>query len=222
MTSKYCPLPGLRLRTGQLELRLPDAADLGAVAALAELGVHDPAVQPFGVAWTDAEPAVRALGTMQYHWSSWGSWQPADWNLNLVAVVDGAVVGTQTVSGRNFPILREAGTGSWLGRQYQGQGIGTQMRAAVLALAFDGLGAEFATSGAFLHNEASLAVSRKLGYRDDGMERHLIRGSATDLRRLRLDRESWESRRTAQVAIEGLDAWLPCLGLASGTDRPVR
>ena len=40
--------------------------------------------------------------------------------------------------------MRTVGTGSWLGRPYQGRGIGKEMRGAVLALAFDGLGAEVA------------------------------------------------------------------------------
>jgi hypothetical protein len=90
---EYWPLPGLRLRIGRLELRLPDAADQTALAALAEAGVHDPEVQPFAVAWTDAEPAERAISTMRYHWSCWGSWQPSRWTLNLVAVLDGVVCG---------------------------------------------------------------------------------------------------------------------------------
>jgi hypothetical protein len=46
-----------------------------------------------------------------------------------------------------------------------------QMRAAVLDLAFEGLGAEYAVSEAFADNAASYAVSRKLGYADDGIER---------------------------------------------------
>src|ERR1700674_2788527 len=117
MTSPYWPLPGLRLRTGQLEMRLPDAADLEVLAALAEEGVHDPAVQPFSVPWTDAEPSARALGTLQYHWSCWGSWSPANWSLNLVAVIGGAVVGTQGMGASDFAVLREVSTGSWLGQR---------------------------------------------------------------------------------------------------------
>jgi GNAT superfamily N-acetyltransferase len=61
-------------------------------------------------------------------------------------VRDGVVVGSQGVGGRDFAVLREVHTGSWLERRYQGQGIGTQMRAAVLALAFDGLEAQSAVS----------------------------------------------------------------------------
>ena len=128
------------------------------------------------VAWTDGSPDERARSTMQYHWSRWGSWQPSDWTLELVVIRDGVVVGSQGVGGRDFAMLRQVSTGSWLGRHYQGQGIGTQMRAAVLHLAFEGLNARQAVSAAFEDNAASLGVSRKLGYRDDGTEWHVVRG----------------------------------------------
>ena len=100
-------MAGLRLQTPALELRWPSLDDLGALAELAALGVHDPEVQPFMVAWTDASPDERALSTMQYHWSRWASWQPSDWTLELVVVRDGTVVGTQGVGGRDFAVLRE-------------------------------------------------------------------------------------------------------------------
>jgi hypothetical protein len=61
---------------------------------------------------------------------------------------------------QDFSLLRSVGTGSWLGTEYQGQGIGKEMRSAVLHLAFAGLGAQIARSGAYFDNEASLRVSR--------------------------------------------------------------
>jgi RimJ/RimL family protein N-acetyltransferase len=209
---EYWPLPGLRLRAGPVELRLPDAADLTALAALAEAGVHDPSVQPFAVAWTDVEPAERAISTMRYHWSCWGSWQPSNWTLNLVTVLDGVVVGTQEISATDFAVLRQVGTASWLGMRYHRQGIGTAMRAAVLALAFDGLGAEFALSAAFVDNAASLRVSRKLGYVDDGIKRTVVRGKPQEQRRLRLDKTGWQAHRTIDVTISGLEPCLPFFG----------
>jgi RimJ/RimL family protein N-acetyltransferase len=230
--ASYWPLTDLRLRlaivaadgtNSSIELRLPDARDLAALAALAEAGVHDPAVQPFGVPWTDVGPAERARSVLQFHWRCLGSWSPQDWTLNLVVVRDGVAVGTQGVSATDFAIVREVGTGSWLGRQYQGQGTGTAMRAAVLALAFDGLGARYAVSDAFTDNLASLGVSRKLGYADDGMQRRAVRGRAAESRRLRIDREAWQAAGGTlglgfgEVAIEGLEPCLPLFGLALAT-----
>lgn len=107
MISRYWPVSGLRVRTPRLELRLPETADLDALAALAAEGVHDPDVQPFTVAWTDAPPQQRAESTVRYHWSRCGAWQPGDWSLNLVADAGGTIVGTQEVGARNFGMLRE-------------------------------------------------------------------------------------------------------------------
>jgi RimJ/RimL family protein N-acetyltransferase len=213
MTTQYWPLTGLRLTTPRLELRWPTLADLDALAGLAARGVHDPAVQPFTIPWTDAEPAERAQGTLQYHWRQWGSWTPASWSLNLVAVRDGTVVASQGMQGRDYAVLREVSTGSWVGRDYHRRGIGTEMRAAVLHLAFAGLGAEYATSSAFDDNAASLAVSRKLGYADDGIERLVVRGRPVVALRLRLDRAAWEAHRAIPVEIRGLPACLAHFGL---------
>jgi RimJ/RimL family protein N-acetyltransferase len=213
MASSFWPMADLRLRTPQLELRWPSEADLHALASLAAEGVHDPATQPFAVSWTDAPPAERARGVLQYHWGQWAAWKPSSWRLEMVVVRDGAVVGTQGMSGDNFAVRREVATGSWLGRQYHGQGIGTQMRAAVLSLAFEGLGAEHATSGAFDYNVASLAVSRKLGYRDDGVEIYAIRGCPEVTIRMRLDRKAWQAARSVPVEISGLEPCLPDFGL---------
>jgi RimJ/RimL family protein N-acetyltransferase len=213
MAASRWPMAGLRLRTPALELRLPSPDDLDALAELAVLGVHDPDVQPFTTPWTDAPPDERALGLLQYHWSRWASWKPSDWRLDLAVIRDGVVVGTQGIGGRDFAVLREVGTGSWLGRHYQGQGTGTEMRAAVLHLAFEGLGAQHAISGAFEDNAASLGVSRKLGYGDDGIERYVVRGYPRTARRLRLTRADWQAARSVPVEIHGLQPCLPCFGL---------
>jgi RimJ/RimL family protein N-acetyltransferase len=212
-------MAGLRLRTPALELRWPRPGDLDALADLAALGVHDPDVQPFTAAWTDVPPDERARSTMQYHWSRWASWTPSDWTLEFAVISDGEVAGTQGLGGRDFAVLREVHTGSWLGRRYQGHGIGTQMRAAVLHLAFEGLGAQHAASGAFEHNAASLGVSRKLGYRDDGIERHAVRGHPAVLQRLRLTRADWQAARSVPVEIRGLEPCLPFFGLPAKPGR---
>src|SRR4051794_32629907 len=52
--------------------------------------------------------------------------------------------------------------------EFQGRGIGTAMRQTMCALLFDHLQAEEITSAAFTDNPASLAVSRKVGYTDNG------------------------------------------------------
>jgi RimJ/RimL family protein N-acetyltransferase len=209
------PLFQLRLQTPRLELRLPTDSDLADLADLAAAGVHDPDDQPFAVPWTDASPAERARSTIQYNWSQRAAWQPQKWSLDLVVLHDGIVVGTQGMSATDFAVVREVATGSWLGQAHHGQGIGTEMRVAVLHLAFAGLGALYATSGAFTDNLASLGVSRKLGYTDDGIDRQVRRGQPVTTRRLRLDLQTWQANRRVPVTIVGLEPCLPMFGLAA-------
>lgn len=212
----HWPLAGLRLTTPRLELRLPTDDELAELAGLAASGVHDPDLMPFYEPWTDQPPAERARSVVQYHWRQQAASTPGKWSLPFVVFAGGRVVGKQDVSAQDFAVLREVTTGSWLGQRHHGQGIGTEMRVAVLHLAFAGLGAEDALSGAFDDNPASLAVSEKLGYERDGIKRHLIRGRRATEHRLRLTRARWERHRQRSpvpVTITGLEPCLPLLGL---------
>ncbi|MFF0307607.1 GNAT family N-acetyltransferase [Streptosporangium sp. NPDC004379] len=210
------PVFGLRVTTPRLELRLPSLDDLDALADLAAEGVHDPDAMPFLFPWTDAEPAERARRSVSYHFRQWGDWSPEKWACAFVTVVDGEVAGTQEVWASDFAVTRQAETGSWIGRRFQGRGIGTEMRAAVLHLAFAGLGARHAVSGAFADNHASLGVSRRLGYAPDGVEIRSRRGEPAELLRLRLARDAWTARD--DVEIHGLEPCLPLFGVSRTTE----
>ncbi|GAA3876378.1 GNAT family N-acetyltransferase [Streptomyces sedi] len=214
MLIDHWPLAGLRLRTPRLELRLPDDEDLARMAELAAEGVHPPEEMPFLVPWTDRPPHEQRLATIQHHWAARASLAPERWALNLAVLADGELVGTQELAARDFAVLRETSSGSWLGLPHQGRGIGTEMRAAVLELAFAGLGAEQSVSGAMEDNAASLRVSAKLGYEDDGVARLVVRGRPVTERRLRLTRERWLARRRTPVEITGLE---PCRALLGAT-----
>jgi RimJ/RimL family protein N-acetyltransferase len=113
----------------------------------------------------------------------------------------------------DFAIKRQVGTGSWLGQGYQGHGLGKEMRAAILHLAFAGLGAVRATSGAFEDNAASLAVSRALDYVENGDDIGAPRGTPVRQIRLLLTRENWEKNRRADIQIHGLEPCLPMFGI---------
>jgi len=219
MLIDHWPLLGLRLNTPRLELRLPSGEELAELADLAAQGVHEPDRMPFSVPWTDLPPAERARSVVQHHWLRLGNWTPDNWALNLPVFEAGQIVGLQTVAGRNFAATREVSTGSWLGLRHQGRGIGTEMRAAVLHLAFAGLKADEATSGAFADNPSSFRVSSKLGYEPDGIQRLVVRGRVTVMRRLRISRAQWESHQNTPVSISGLDLCLPLLGLVNNEEK---
>jgi RimJ/RimL family protein N-acetyltransferase len=210
------PLFRLRLRTPRLELRLPARAELDELRQVALAGIHPPEFMPFGVAWTD-DPELSDF--LDFHEGQLAAWRRDDWNLNLGVWFEGAPAGTQSVHGRDFPATKAIGTGSWLGARFQGRGIGTEMRAAALELAFRGLGAEVARSGAIDGNEASLRVSEKLGYRIVGHSTVAPRGEELDHADLELRREEW--RPPFPVEIEGLEGCLPLFGLGDREDPPL-
>ncbi|MFI9230998.1 GNAT family N-acetyltransferase [Streptomyces rimosus] len=200
---RFWPPYGIRIRTPRLELRLPDTALLDELAAVSADGVHDPAEMPFSVPWTDDSPEGRGRSTFQHQLGLIAQWRPERWALGLAVTRDGEPVGIQELSAADFGVTREAETGSWLGLAHQNQGIGTEMRAAVLHFAFAQLGAHAVTSAAMTDNPRSLAVSRKLGYVPDGVRVIAVRGEARTLRRLRLDRQRWEAHRTVPVEVTG-------------------
>jgi len=181
---EHWPLRHLVLRTPRLELRPDDDAGLHELVAEAYEGVHPPEEVPFGVAWTDADPRYLGRGILQYYWSQRAALDPERWSIHFLARLDGRVVGTQRLGARDFAVTRDVDTGSWIGLRHQGQGLGTEMRAAVVLFAFDHLGALTARSVAFADNARSHGVSRRLGYRRDGSETVARRGEAAEHVRL--------------------------------------
>jgi RimJ/RimL family protein N-acetyltransferase len=209
MTTRHWPLFALRIRTPRLELRLPSTEQLDDLVDLVLDGVHDPEYMPFGVPWTDAPREQLAYNSLSHNWQSWTGFTVQRWRLNFVVLRNGVVVGTQAIGAQNFPVLREFNTGSWVGRRFQGQGIGSEMRAGVLHFGFAGLGAQWATSTAYEDNARSLGVSRKLGYREDGISRDVRRGEPATQLRMRLSRADWETHRSVDVEFENLESCLP-------------
>ena len=207
------PLFGLRIETPKISLQYPTDPDLDALNAVANQGIHDPAVMPFAIPWTDVPHNVRARNSLQYWWGLRSAWKPAKWTLTMVVKEADRVLGVQDLSATDFAVTHQVATGSWLGKAKQGRGIGKEMRAAILYLAFAGLGAERATSGVFEDNPASLAVSRALGYVENGDDLVERRGQRARHLRLLLQRSIWEGNRRDDIEIHGLDVCLPMFGL---------
>jgi RimJ/RimL family protein N-acetyltransferase len=203
----------LRIRTPRLELRLGTHDELVELGQLAERGVHPPEEMPFAVAWTDRIGEPEFLdGFLAYHEGNLAAWSPEDWQLGLHVREHGALVGLQEVFAKGFAERRCVGTGSWLGEAHQGRGIGTEMRAAVLELAFRGLGANRAESDWLEGNEASRRVSEKLGYVEYVVETKSPRGTPVADHGVALEREEWVC--PIPVTIERLEPCLPLFGVA--------
>jgi RimJ/RimL family protein N-acetyltransferase len=201
-----------------LEIRLPREDEFGGLLALIEAGIHDPATMPFMTSFTDRPNPERDRESAQWWWRQRAEWSTDKWSYTGAVFVEGRVVGVQDMMAEHFAVLRSVETGSWLGQAFQGQGLGKEMRQAVLHLAFEGLGAEEAHSGAFHDNAASLATSRSVGYVDNGETRALRRGVADRILKVRMDRAIWEDRRRDDIEIIGLDACLDMFVAAPKTE----
>jgi RimJ/RimL family protein N-acetyltransferase len=204
----FWPLFGLVVRTPRLELRLPREEEFPGLVELVDAGIHEPGTMPFFMPWTDVEPRRRAQETAKWMWRHRANWSADNWSLTCGAFVDGKPVGVQDLGAQHFCAVRSVDTGSWLGRAHQGQGLGREMREAVLHLAFAGLGAEEALSGAFEDNVASLATSRAVGHEENGEARGQRRDGSARTLRFRMGREAWERRRRSDIRILGLEECL--------------
>ncbi|HLE99024.1 MAG TPA: GNAT family protein [Gaiellaceae bacterium] len=216
---ELAPIFGLRLRTPRLELRLGSRDELVELGRLAERGIHSPDEMPFAVAWTDRVGEDDFLDEfVAFHERHLDEWSPGDWTLNLLVWEGDELAGTQALFAGEFAERRWVATGSWLGGPFQRRGIGTEMRAAVLELAFRGLGAVRAESSWLEGNEGSRRVSVKLGYVEYVLGSKSPRGTPVVEHGVEIERSAW--RCPVQVEIEGLEPCLALFGLSEATSAP--
>nr|XP_061840639.1 acetyl- and succinyl-CoA transferase MRA_812-like [Nerophis lumbriciformis] len=205
MANHVWPFFDLVVRTPMLELRVPTDAEIETLVQSVDSSIYDrTGFMPFHIDWT-GDP----IESMKYFWSTRSGWTPDNWTLTLVPFIDGEPLGNQALRAMDFPIVRRVDTGSWLVSSAQGRGIGTEMRAAALHLAFAGLDALEAQSEAHVDNKASNGVSRALGYEVTHRAQSRFGSERGEVYNLMLRREMWEERRRDDIEIIGLDACLP-------------
>ena len=190
--------------------------DFPEVIAVVHSGIHDADRMPFMFPWTEPKGAEQERRFLQYHWSVRANTSPNAWQLDLGVWHEGRFVGMQGVTTKDFPVTRSGETGSWLGKEFHGRGIGTLMRQAICVLCFDHLGFEEITSGAFTDNPASLGVSRKVGYRTNGEQRLARKGAVATNVQLLLRPEDLV-RPPYDVGVVGAEAYLDLVQAARAT-----
>ncbi len=197
------PLFDLRLACGPVTLRPVTDTDIDELAAVLP---DDVELDPTSERFAGLDPVRdRRRRFAQGLWSSRGNWSPDAWCLDLRVDTEGALVGVQTLEADHFGDLRTVDTASWLVPEARGRGLGTAMRTAVLGLAFDHLDALAAISSAVLDNHASLGVSRRLGYAENGRSRIRTEAGPAELQHLRLTAHDWRAARH-RVEVSGVEA----------------
>ena len=165
---------------------------------------------PFSIPWTRKPPGELEQGVAQFIWSRRATLTADDWGLPFIVLEAGQPIGIQDIFAKSFLVARTVETGAWLTRSAQGRGIGLEMRAAVLHLAFDALRAAEAISGSYADNPRSEAVSRKAGYVPNGSYLVEREQQVARMNRWILTRDGWAVNRRDDITITGL---VPCLPL---------
>lgn len=202
------PLLDVRVSTPTLELHgaTDELLDQLAVAVRAGKTHDDPAPYDDPMSFYETDPDLRVAKWLRAIWRRRGTVEPDAWRLNFVVIVDGRPVGEQTLTGVNFSTFGTVTTFSWLSSDQRGRGLGREMREAVLHLAFDGLEAKEASSDAFVDNNGSNAISRRLGYEPNGSDWATRQGEPALLNRWRLTRSIWEPRRRDDIQLHNIEA----------------
>lgn len=202
----------IRLTTPALDLRHLREADLGELAAIFP---QDAELDPSSTTYVGLDPTWnRRVGVHQTYWQGRAGWRPESWALSFGVFLDVQLVGYQGLEGDDFSTLRTVDSSSFLTGAVRGRGLGKQMRAAVLTLAFGPLGARFAITSAWSDNHASLGVSRALGYVDSGVTTDRRDDVAGEMAHPRLTREQWTaSGWQEQVRVSGVEKCMVFFGL---------
>lgn len=213
MGHPHWPLFDLRLSIADLTLRPLTEADLAQlVDALSDDVELNPDSQVF-----EGQTTLVARGTITYqdYWRAMGTWKPSNWRLNFGVWRDGRLLGAQELEAKDFHRLRTVDTASFLSQEFRGLGVGKAMRTAVLYLAFEHLGADFAITSAWHDNESSIGVSKALGYVDNGITRHWRADQADTMTHLRLTREDWLAAGPYDVSVDGVERCVPFFGITA-------
>lgn len=206
MSSHFYPPLNLKVITPRLELRGATDDLLARLLPVVRADVAEGRPYPFDDPMSLYEDnPVRERKWIQAIWRGRGTARPDSWRLYFVTLVSGQAIGMQDLVGVNFDTFQTVSSFSWLAPGARRQGLGLEMRAAILHLAFAGIGAAEAASDAFFDNPASNRVSEAMGYQPDGHDWATRRGEPAVLNRWRLKRNTWATKRRTDIELVGVE-----------------
>lgn len=212
--SPYPPL-NMRIVTPRLELHGATDELLQRLAPAVRAGkaTADPPPWDDPNSFYETDPDRRVEGWLRGVWRGRGTLSADRWRLHFVTMFEGEPVGMQDVIGDEFETFGTVETSSWVSTDVRQRGIGAETRAAILHLAFEGLGAQEAHSEAAVDNGGSNAISERLGYRHNGVSWATHQGKPVLGQRWMLDRSTWSQQRRSDITLIGVDECRSTLGL---------
>ena len=122
------------------------------------------------------------------------------WSYAALDARSGELVGGMVIFQRDNGGAAE--TGGWFGEEFNGRGYHTGGSAALARAVFEVHGLSKVQTTCGDNNAASIAVRRKLGFRHDGMIRHLTRGEHRREMVWSLLADEWATSPAAAFAAE--------------------
>jgi len=147
-------------------------------------------LEPWDATSPLGEGGLRSFDELVRHYDAEAS---AGRMLPLLIEVDGRIVGQITLSSITLGSFRSCSAGYWVSRAIAGRGVAPMALAMAGDHAFDVLGLHRIEVNIRPENAASLAVVRKLGFREEGMR----------LRMLHID-GAWRDHRSFALTSEDL------------------
>ncbi|MFH0412568.1 GNAT family N-acetyltransferase [Corynebacterium sp. L4756] len=145
----------------ELSLRVMRDEHIAAIAGVTPADIYGADIPDYAFGWLFDEDNNSA----QFRWLNRAQTSPTQWWLDFIVMRGEEVVGTLSMRAPDFPETKSIETGSWIYHKYQGQGLGTLVRHALAATAFNHFGASQLTTSWADANVVSATVSSKLGYR---------------------------------------------------------
>lgn len=172
-------------------------------------GIVEPGRAGELMGWPEDEGAAAARRFLEWAWRLREAPSAARWRAPLAVLDGGRAIGLAVLAHELDDPAGTVRTSSWLARAEQGRGLGRRVRLMLLELAFGGIGATRAVTGAAEGNAASRAVTARLGYREthretgaDGVvEVHAAVTAAV-----------WRRKRPGDVDVQGVDAFRAAIG----------
>ncbi len=211
--SDLWPPFGLVIRAGDLRLTPVADDDLPGLVELVLAGIHDPDWMPFDAPWTLAPPAELPRRYAQHYWEVRAAFRPEDFTLDFAVRQRRANWWASRASPRVTSRCSEPprpGPG-WVRRSRDAgsaPGCGKPSAPSCSTCSARPRSPRPRSST----TPASLAVSRKVGYRSDGTVRKNRQGTPVDSRRLLLDPDAFV--RGEPIEVTGAEPLRAFLGVA--------
>lgn len=161
-------IPDISIRAGEITITPFHEADCDDYQQiLTQCDIFSDLQAPYAFPWARAikHDPTQASASIAFQRDNLAKANADNFTVPFLVRYQDVLVGSQDLRAESFSSNRLVHSGSWLAVDYQGRGLGSIMRRALLIFAFEKLGATAAFSQANPSNLASIHTSLACGYK---------------------------------------------------------